>query len=300
MIFLGTTFCSGKYTLFPPATPQNDILTVMIKDGTYNHLYLSSNALKNDTTFEWDYNTAFNADFDEDITAGNKEFNTGKTDHLVIRRREIGTQVWITLFDKEITNVEDFNIHFVDKYARAETEYEYKVSSYLNNVENTTIVQNIYSDFDGMYITDKDCLYGTIYNLDSCDTTRNITAQILELLNSKYVHVISNSSANYDSGSASGVFMSYDLNTHTFERSSTYQQRANVKNRLATANKKPLILKVHDGRIWMMKVTGNITDSNDGHVDLRRIGFDWAEVGDMNDMEDLYGYGFVDVESRWW
>ena len=298
MIFLGTTFCSGKYTLFPPATTQTTILTVMIKDGTYNHLFLSSDGLKNDTVFEWDYNTLLNADFDSDLIAGSKDFNIQKTDHLVVRRREVGKQTWVTLFVKEIFAIEDFNIHFVDKYARAETNYEYKISSYLNGIENTTIVENIYSDFDGIYITDKDCLYGTIYNLDSCDTTRNITAQLLELLNSKYVHVVSNSSADYDSGSASGVFMNYDTKTNTLDKQSTYQQRMDIQNRLA--NKKPLILKVHDGRIWMVRVTGNIQNTNDGHVDLRRIGFDWVEIGNLDNMKDLYGWNFIDVESRWW
>lgn len=298
MIFLGTTFCSGKYTLFPPATTQTTVLTVMIKDGTYNHLFLSSDGLKNDTVFEWDYNTLLNADFDSDLIAGSKDFNIQKTDHLVVRRREVGKQTWVTLFVKEIFTIEDFNIHFVDKYARAETNYEYKISSYLNGIENTTIVENIYSDFDGIYITDKDCLYGTIYNLDSCDTTRNITAQLLELLNSKYVHVVSNSSADYDSGSASGVFMNYDTKTNTLDKQSTYQQRMDIQNRLA--NKKPLILKVHDGRIWMVRVVGNIQNTNDGHVDLRRIGFDWVEIGNLDNMKDLYGWNFIDVESRWW
>ena len=298
MIFLGTTFCSGKYTLFPPATPQNNIFTVMIKDGTYNHLFLSSDGLKNNTVFEWDYNTLLNADFDSDLIAGSKDFNIQKTDHLVVRRREIGKQTWVTLFVKEIFTIEDFNIHFVDKYARAETNYEYKISSYLNGIENTTIVENIYSEFDGIYITDKDYLYGTIYNLDSCDTTRNITAQLLELLNSKYVHVVSNSSADYDSGSVSGVFLNYDEKSGTLDKTSTYRQRMDIQNRLA--NKKPLILKVHDGRIWMIRVTGNIQNTIDGHEDLRRIGFDWVEIGNLDDMKDLYGWNFVDVESRWW
>ena len=298
MIFLGTTFCSGKYTLFPPATTQTAILTIMIKDGTYNHLFLSSDGLKNDAVFEWDYNTLLNADFDSDLIAGSKDFNIQKTDHLVVRRREVGKQTWVTLFVKEIFAIEDFNIHFVDKYARAEADYEYKISSYLNGIENTTIIENIYSDFDGVYITDKDCLYGTIYNLDSCDTTRNITTQLLELLNSKYVHVISNSSADYDSGSVSGVFMNYDTKTDSLDKQSTYQQRMDIQNRLA--NKKPLILKVHDGRIWMIRVTGNIQNTNDGHTDLRRIGFDWVEIGSIDDMKDLYGWNFVDVESRWW
>ena len=298
MIFFNTTFFSGKHTLLPPPTPQGTILTVMIKDGTYNHLYLSKNGVKDGTSLDWDYDTLLNAEFDGDFIAGSKDFNLLKTDHIVVRRREKGEQKWVTLYVKEINSLEDFNIHIVDKYARACTDYEYKVSSYLNNVENTVIIENIYSDFEGYYITDKDCLYGTIYNLDNCDTARNITTQTLELLNSKYVHVVSNSSANYDSGTVSGLAMKYNEVDNYLDKQNSYKYREDIKDRLS--NKKPLILKVHDGRIWMIKVVGEITDNNDGHPDLRRIGFSWVEVGDLKDMQDLYGYGFVDVESRWW
>lgn len=300
MVFFGTTFCGGKYTLFPPATSQKQLFTLQINDGTYNHLFLSNNALIENGNFTWDYDTALSADFNEDLTAGNKEFNLKKTDHIVIRRREIGGQKWVTLYVKEINVVDDFNIHYVDKYARSKTTYEYRVSSCLNGVENSVLVENVYSDFDGFYITDKDCLYGTIYNLDNCDTNRNIVAQVQEMLNSEYVNVVSCGSANYDSGSISGVFMDYDLENNNLDRVNTYRYREDVKDRLSTANKKPLILKIYDGRIWMIKVTGEINDTNDGHHDLRRIGFGWVEIGDLNNMKDLYGWNFVDVESRWW
>lgn len=298
MIFLGTTFCSGKYTLFPPATKNETLLSVMIKDGKYNHLFVSLDALRNDFSFEWDENTVMDADFDNSLLAGNKEFNLEKTDHIVISRREVGKKNWVALYDKEVHEIKDFNIHLVDKYNRAKTTYEYKMSSYLNGVENTTIIENIYSDFNGMYITDKDCLYGTIYNLDTCDTTRNISTNTLGLLNSKYAHVVSNSESNYDSGTTSGLFVSIEKKNDELQLISDPNQRDDIKNRLG--EKKPLILKIHDGRIWMMKVSGEINDSQDGHPDLRRISFSWAEIGDLNSMKDLYGYNFVDVDSRWW
>ena len=50
----------------------------------------------------------------------------------------------------------------------------------------------------------------------------------------------------------------------------------------------------------MIKVTGNINDSQGGHPNIRQISFEWIEIGDVNDMETLYNYGFSDVESRWW
>ena len=42
MVFLGTTFCSGRDSLLPPATPSSVITAIQIFDGTYNQLFLSS------------------------------------------------------------------------------------------------------------------------------------------------------------------------------------------------------------------------------------------------------------------
>lgn len=300
MVFLGTTFCSGRYSLLPPAIPSGIITAVQISDGVYNHLFLSSNPNLTVNNFddEWDYDTKMNANFDKDLEAGNSGFSVKTTDSVVLRRRKLGTTKWTVIYVKEINSASDFDIHFIDKYASARTDYEYSVSSFINGIENSYTIQNVYSDFDGYYITDKDCLYGTIYDLDGCDTSRNITQQTLELLNSKYMSVVSNSSLNCESGSISGTFVKINCTNDDIDSAASLQYRNDFKDRLA--NHKPLILKVHDGRIWMIRVTGNPTDSQEGHYDIRKINFEWVEIGDVNDMKTLYNYGFSDVDSRWW
>lgn len=300
MVFLGTTFCSGRNSLLPSVTSSSVITAVQIFDGTYNQLFLSSNPNLTVNNFDddWDYDTKMNANFDKDLTAGNSGFSVKTTDEVIIRRREIGTTKWTVIYIKPISETSDFDIHFVDKYTRAGVEYEYCVSSFINGIENSYVIQNVYSDFQGYYITDKDCLYGTIYDVDGCDTSRNITSQTLELLNSKYMTVVSKSELNCDSGSISGTFLKINCDNNMIDEKGGLQYRNDVKNRLA--NHKPLILKVFDGRIWMINVTGNISDSQNGHYDLRKISFDWVEIGDVNDMKTLYNYGFSDIDSRWW
>lgn len=300
MVFLGTTFFSGRNTLFPPATPLKPIISIQIFDGVYNHLFLSSdpNVTSDNIYNNWAEETKMSASFDNDLEATNSTFTLGNTDTIVIKRRELGASSWITVFTKEVNTIDDFGVHFIDKYARAGVEYEYCVASYLQGNEKSYVIQNIYSDFDGYYITDKDCLYGTIYDLDGCNTSRNMTAQTLKLLNSKYMHVVSNSSLNCDSGSITGTFLKVDENCYDVDLQKSLQYRNEFKNRLA--NHKPLILKIHDGRIWMIRVTGNIQDSQGGHTDIRQISFDWVEIGDVNDIETLYNYGFSDVGARWW
>ena len=122
--------------------------------------------------------------------------------------------------------------------------------------------------------------------------------QILQLLNSKYVSVVSNSDINYESGSITGSFIQIDETSEEVKPHGGLQYRAQLKDRLV--NKKPLILKISDGRIWMIQVTGTPSDSQKGHRDLRAITFEWVEVGDINDMKALYENGLSDVDARWW
>lgn len=300
MIFLGTTFCSGRRSLLSPTTSLEEITAIQIFDGKYNQLFLSTDSTLTVYNYdeEWTQNTLMNATFEDTLDAGNSGFGLSTTDHIVIKRRELGALEWVIIYVKEINTVADFQINIKDTYARAGVEYEYCVSSFIGGVENNYVIKNVYSDFDGYYITDKDCLYGTIYDLDGCDTSRNMTAQTLELLNSKYMTVVSNSSVNCDSGSITGTFLKTGENSSVLDLNASIQYRNDFKNRLV--NRKPLILKIFDGRIWMIRVSGNITDSQGDHPDIRKITFDWVEIGDVNDMKTLYETGLSDVDSRWW
>ena len=297
MIFLGTTFCSGRYSLLPQPTTLANIIAVRIYDGTYNHLFLSTDSSLTIGEYDWTYDTQFNANFDGSFNASNTEFGADNVDTIAIKRHELGDIEWTTIFTKAITKTEELNISIKDTYARAGVDYEYSLYVYKDGTETGYIINNVYSDFDGYYITDKDCLYGTIYDIDGCDTSRNMTSQTLELLNSKYMSVVSNSSLDCDSGSISGTFIKMDENGE-FNRQLSLNFRKTVMNRLS--NKKPLILKIYDGRIWMIRVIGNPTDGQNGHYDVRKITFEWVEIGDLNDMKTLYNYGFSDVGSRWW
>ena len=302
MIFLGTTFCGGRNTLDAPLIKVQNVLAIQIFDGTYNNLYVASSPNTDVSCFdsEWTYDTKMKTSFNETLDVSNSSFTLKTTDTIVIRRRELNTPDadWITIYVKEIKASTDFKFTFRDTYARAGVEYEYSISSYINNVENSTLIKNVYSDFDGYYITDKDCLYGTIYDVDGCDTSRNIATQTLELLNSKYMTVVSNSDLNYDSGNITGAFLKVKENSAEPDLESSLRYRNDFKNRLA--NRKPLILKIDDGRIWIIRVVGGITDAKGEHRDIRKLSFEWVEIGDVNDMKTLYQMGLSDVGSRWW
>lgn len=301
MVFLGYNFFSGENTLSP--TPSAKIINaIMIFDGKYNSIFASANPDLNlgDIGSVWDYDTRLMTNFSSGtLNAGNTNFSLLNTEELIIKRRPVGEFKWTTIYVQKVEKIDDFKIFFIDKFARSGIEYEYAIASISGGIESSCAINNIYSEFGGMYITDKDCLYGTIFNIDCSTTTMNLSNSTLSLLNSKYMTVVSNSDICSESGTASGVFIKFDDDDkNKFNPQKSQNYRIDVKRRLA--NKKPLILKIFDGRIWMIRVTGQPTDSSDGHPDVRKLSFEWVEVGDYNDMETLYRNGFSDVGNRWW
>lgn len=300
MVFLGTTFLSGGNTLYPPAAEICKITSAALTDGTYNQLFISKNTEKtvNNWNDDWDFDTVMCADYNENLDAGNSGFSLRNTDTVVIRRRELSKDKWVTIYTKTINTIEDFDINILDRYARGgETKYMYRISSTINGIENSFVEKQLVSYFEGMYIADKDSIYGTYYDLDGCDTTQNIKSGIIETYN-RYPIVVSNSDANYEKGAVTGSFIRISADGCTVDTQGGIQYRQTFKDRLAS--KKPFILKMPDGRIWMARCVGTPSDSMNGHRDLRQISFEWVEVGSPDDMKAMYYSGLSDVPARWW
>lgn len=299
MIFLGTTFFSGKNSLYPPPSQEESIVSVSLADGTYNQLLVSKNTEQTANNWEddWDFDTVMKADFNENLDAGNAGFSLRNTDTVVIRRRELTKKEWTVIYIKEIKTIEDFDINILDKYARGgETQYVYRISSTIKGIENSYVERQIISDFEGMYIADKNNIYGTPYDLDGCDTTQVIKSEIIETFN-RYPTVVSNSNINYEKGSVTGSFIKMSCNEYKVDTQAGRQYRETFKERLAS--KKPFILKMPDGRIWLSRCV-NASDTVNEHPDLRQITFEWVEVGNHEDMKTMYYSDLSDVPARWW
>lgn len=299
-MFLGTTFFSGKHTLLSPATNITNVKKLSVSDGIYDHLFFSSNPNKSVDNIddEWTYDTKLNADFESDLEGGNTSFSTRNTDLMIVKTREVGTLEWKTIYTIPIVKDEDFNFTINYPYSKNFSNNEYMLLSTINGVENSYVITECSTLFDGFFIVDKDNIYGTMYNIDITDTTQNINNSVIELLNNIYPTVFTNSNANYTTGSTSGCFIKLDAQNSYVDIRGGINYRKDVMNWLC--NGKAKILKLEDGRIYLIKVTGKPTDSNVGHRDLRKISFEWAEIGDVDSCKDLYFNNLSDVETQWW
>ena len=104
-------------------------------------------------------------------------------------------------------------------------------------------------------------------------------------MSSKYPIVFYGSKTNYYSGNFSGTIIKYDRSRDYFDFDASIDYREQYINWLT--NQKPKVLKMWDGRAWLINVVDNISYSDDEHYNKVEIAFDFVETGDLKDSDTL-------------
>lgn len=298
-MFLGIDMFSGKYSMLPQYVNTNKITDIKLRDGTYDHLFLSAdpNETVENIFDDWKYTTKINAKYDESLDGGNTGFSLKNTDTIIIKRREQGTMNWITIFTIPITQLSDFN--FIKEYYNGSsyTDYDFMIISSIGGVQNSYELAECKSEFEGICIADKNTFYKTMFNIAPIDITQNNNESILSLLNNTYPVIVSNDESNYSTGSVSAVFLKTD-NCDVVTGGSSTRYRREIINWLT--NKKAKILKLDNGTTKMIRVVGNPAEIDGGHPELKNITFDFVEIGNIDSESDLYYSNLSDVEPNRW
>ncbi len=301
MNILGCTFLGADYSYSPTPTNVEGITEMRIQHGEYDTVGITKDSDMVelfDIDPIWNHNTILLATYDSNINAGNLDFTLENTSDIIIKRREKGTYKWITIMHKEIKKIEDFNILFWDYFFKNNTTYEYACVGLQKGAQSDYKIHEIKGQFMGQFICDKEHIYGTPFDIGSCNTSRVHYMTKKESLSHKYPSSYTNSNANYDTGSASGYFLKLDPANCTFYPEDSLDYRKEITNFLS--DNKPKLLRHEDGRMWLINIDGEITDSMDGHYLHRITDFNWYESGDYNSEKDLYDSGLSDVPSNFW
>ena len=299
MIFLNA-FCGYKNTIENTPTSISNIQRVELKNGIYDDLFISSNPdiIGTDDVYKWTWDTILYAPFNGTTEAGNVDFTLEDTNEIIIKRRKQDEFLWKTIYVKPIKELVDFDLHGTDVTARSSTTYEYAAVAVKDGIEGTYNKMTVETNYDKVYLIERDKIYSSSIGDCFCDTTRNFPSSVSTLLNQKYPIYIRNTLANYDSGSLNLGFVNLEKCPHQFDDKNRVPYQREVMNFLCDA--KPKLLKLQDGRMWLIMVTGNPTDTADSHYANRKINFEWTEIGDCESQEDLYYANLLDVPEEWW
>lgn len=304
MLFLGTFMGGDEFTI--PCTPTNcsNITETDLTNGKFEKLYVTkiiNDEPSNAFPVDWDFDTIMYARYDAGSSnAGNVNWTLNNISHILIKRREVGTFNWTTIAVKEAANKEDFNIVGADYTNAAKTEYEYAIVPSFYGIEGNYDTAKIYSDFDEICIIGKNGILHTMFGNGYLDMTNHAPSSYITTIHGKYPTVVSNSQANYKTGSFSGNFIKFDdkkCDYDTDDKTVTNLQNS-VINLLSDGT--PKLIKHYDGRNVLVNIDPEISNSADGHYKNRVISFTFTEIGNAASIEALYYSGLSDVAEEWW
>lgn len=306
MFICGSNFVGNELSCALTPTGIENINYVELKNGIYDDLYITKATdfeLTHECPKQWDFDTILWAKFNNTTDAGNVDWSLETTSHLLLKCRTEGNFKWKTLFVKEVKTIEDFKINYPDYFVASGQPVEYAIVPVLNGCEGTYAIARVISKFSKMFLIEGNTVWGTEITDGFCDTTRNLPASTVELLNSRYPIFIRNTIANYDTGSCKGSFVPLDEGSckYAYDGEQDYERIKYQKNFMDyICDSIPKILKLPDGRLWIIQTTPSPSDTARQAYNDREISWSWVEVGDINSQEDLYYLGLSNVEPEWW
>lgn len=307
MFICGSNFVGGSLACSLTPTGVENINYVELKKGLYDDLYITKATDFEPTSEcpqEWDFDTILWAKFNNNTNAGNVDWNLETTSHIILKSRSEGQFKWKTLVVKETHTIDDFIINYPDYFVASGEPVEYAVVNILYGSEGTYATTKVTSKFTKMFLIEDEVVWGTDITDGFCDTTRNIPSSTVTLLNSKYPIFIRNGAANYDTGTCYGSFVPVveeDGCELAYEEQYDYRRTKYQKEFMDfVCDNVPKVLKLPDGRLWIVQVNPDPADTADQAYNNREVSFSWVEIGDVNSEEDLYYLGLSDVEEEWW
>lgn len=307
MFICGSNFCGGELAYACTPTAVENINYIELENGLYDDLYMTNSTdfeITNKCPEEWDFYTALYAKFNNNTNAGNVDWNLETVSHLVLKSKIPNSFKWKTIITKEIHDVEDFKIDYDDYFVASKQPIIHAIVPVLYGTEGNYAITETIPMFDKMFLIEGEEVYSTKITDGFCDTTRNIPSSNIVLLNNKYPMFIRNTMANYDTGTCIGSFVPVnpeDECTLLFDSDNDYKRITYQKNVMDfICNGIPKILKLPDGRMWIIQVLPNPSDNADQIYYNRKISFQWVEIGDVNSEEDLYYLGLSNVSEEWW
>lgn len=273
--------------------PSSDLSSVTVRHSVIDDLFITKNTNLSHSDMvsaQWDYDTILHAGFNGNLNAGNVDYTLDQVSALRIKRREVNTFNWITLYEIPINSVSDFNFEKISYLERANTEYEFALVPVNNGIEGNYNTNTVKSLFDGVVIIDRNAVFKTVLNT-SISMQKNRPDSIVTPLGRKYPMSISNGYNNYDSGSIKATFIQ-QIGLE-FDVEHGWRWRKKFMDYLVDSNTK--VLKFYDGRMWLVAITGSPSEDSSEHIDMPYTSFEWVEIGDVESSYDLYKHGLIDV-----
>ena len=270
--------------------------TIQIKNGIYDHMNVTldvTTPYSNIIPTQWTNDTIFDAKFNGNLNAGNLNFVVSQLDSILVKRRKLGTQNWITLFKVPVTTASDLSFIRVDRIC-GYGDYEYASVPSLNGTEGQYTIKEIESRFNATFLCDAENTFKFKGELRYDSMEQVGVVGIFEPYGNKYATVVQNAKTDYRRFNLSGLLLSSSFyETRKFDAKS---DRLLLNNLLEVlAKKKAKIVKDENGNIFMVSISGNkgISYLDGSNRTISTITLPLVEIGDAESQDYLDKNGFI-------
>lgn len=238
----------------------------------------------------WDYNTVFIAEFLENLLAGNLTYAISDIEALKIKRRKHGEFEWTTLKVIQVTDESSLSFVYNDILNQSNTEYDYALVPIISgHIEGDFNSITLFSQFNKVYILDETAIHSADLNA-SLSTTKHVAKSVVTTLGRKHPFVNKLGASNYTTGQMQATFIEMTPECILdIEHGTAYREL--VSDFLSNDN--PKIVKYDDGRIYLVSITGDISEDN-SCWEAPVWSFEFTTIGDADNSTDLYNSGFID------
>lgn len=295
--FLNYNFFADGDALNTAPSSVDNITNVKLTNSIFDHFNITKNTstvVSTSIPTEWDYDTIMNANFNNNIDAGNVNYLINQISSIKIKRRKQGDFDWLTLATIPINRVEDLPFIFNDLLNQDNVTYEYALVPIIGEIEGQYLINSVVSKFNGVFIGNAETIYKFLYEVKYSSNQRNQQVGVFQVLGQQYPIVVANGALSYESGNVTATILNDDFEkTGIIDRAEIVKQKDALKNFLT--DKKPKILKDWNGNIWLCIVNSNIDVSyKEGTgMGIPVISFDWTEIGESNNQQSLYNNGIL-------
>lgn len=291
MAFLTTAF-TGWHTVAVPR--GGTVRKAKIAGAQFDTVFATTDTTPLSASFpaQWSEKVLMWATYDDGLQAGSVAFATSDVMAITLRRREKGTGEWVEIYRKSIRPdvIEDFNFVIYDVSAKAGITYEYAFVPILSGSEGAMTIQEVTSEFKGLWICGAGAQYSTDMNV-KVRTDRNFSGNAVPTIGRKFPYFVSYGQSNYDTGVITGAFAPFDAEQCKYIFDGSTQWRERLIDFLS--DRKPKVIKTWDGRLWIASISPVISTEG-GRLPTMTINF--TQIADSNDMATLNAYGFMKEE----
>ena len=293
-------FADNTNDFFKTLNENEKYEIVEIKKAIYDSLKIDENSDITCSPIQgsWGYDTIFLANFQQSLEAGNIELHGLPINKLRIRKRKKDNLRFETINEFDF-DPDKLSYEMDDRLVESHEDYVYGIQplggSNENPVSGNTTISEIYSEFESVWLVNKNTQYQLFYDLDVGSYETHVPSEVKETLGRQYPIVFSNGAVNYRRGNISCAIISDE--TYNKNKISPKEEKEHRKLMMKfLSDKKPKLYKDGSGEAMVIMIMGNPTLSprNDLNQLIYDISLEFVEIADTN-TQDLINAGLVEV-----